>query len=155
MTLAEIATKALAGIGGDFVDPPVLIEAKVPLELSGEAVRSRICTFVDQNGREWALRPDLTLVVAQSEVDARSSDKTGETIRRYSGPVFRLPRRQAPHRVTLQPWQQQCRPDFLRFPRILLPRLPECPFRTTSTSRLRSGRRIPVPAAAPRSVDRK
>lgn len=91
MSLAETATKTLAGIGGDLVDPPILIEAKVPLELSGEAVRSRICTFVDHNGREWALRPDLTLVVAQAEVAARTSDPAGETIRRYAGPVFRLP----------------------------------------------------------------
>ena len=91
MTLAETATKALSEVGGDLIDPPILIEAKVPLELSGEAVRSRICTFVDQNGREWALRPDLTLVVAQAEVDARETDPAGETIRRYSGPVFRLP----------------------------------------------------------------
>lgn len=91
MTLAKTASEALAKIGGDFIDPPILIEAKVPLELSGEAVRSRICTFVDQNGREWALRPDLTLVVAQSEVDTRASGPLGETVRRYCGPVFRLP----------------------------------------------------------------
>lgn len=91
MTLANTAMEAIAKAGGDLVEPPILIEAKVPLELSGEAVRSRICTFVDQNGREWALRPDLTLVVAQSELAARSSEATGETIRRYCGPVFRLP----------------------------------------------------------------
>ena len=91
MTPAETATEAIAKVGGDFIDPPILIEAKVPLELSGEAVRSRICTFVDQNGLEWALRPDLTLVVAQSEVDVRISGPSGETVRRYCGPVFRLP----------------------------------------------------------------
>ena len=91
MTLAETATEALAKIGGDFVEPPTLIEAKVPLELSGEAVRSRICTFIDQNGGEWALRPDLTLVVAQAEAETRATAPAGETIRRYCGPVFRLP----------------------------------------------------------------
>lgn len=91
MMTVERAAQALAKIGGDLIDPPVLIEAKVPLELSGEAVRSRICTFVDQDGLEWALRPDLTLVVAQAEVNARRVAETGQTIRRYCGPVFRLP----------------------------------------------------------------
>ena len=91
MTLANTAMAAIAETGGDVIEPPILIEAKVPLELSGEAVRSRICTFVDQNGKEWALRPDLTLVVAQSEVAARASGPKGETVRRYCGPIFRLP----------------------------------------------------------------
>ncbi|MEO1552284.1 MAG: ATP phosphoribosyltransferase regulatory subunit [Pseudomonadota bacterium] len=91
MSLTETAAQALARIGGDLVAPPILIRAKVPLELSGEAVRNRICTFVDQDGREWALRPDLTLVVAQAEVEARRSGAAGETVRRYHGPVFRLP----------------------------------------------------------------
>ncbi|MEL7539876.1 MAG: ATP phosphoribosyltransferase regulatory subunit [Pseudomonadota bacterium] len=91
MSLTETAAQALSEIGGDLIDPPTLIRAKVPLELSGEAVRSRICTFVDQEGREWALRPDLTLVVAQAEVEARRDGETGETLRRYHGPVFRLP----------------------------------------------------------------
>ncbi|NQY13518.1 MAG: ATP phosphoribosyltransferase regulatory subunit [Henriciella sp.] len=91
MSLTERAQAALASVGGDLVDPPVLIRAKVPLELSGEAVRSRICTFVDQEGREWALRPDFTLVVAQAEISARQMGASGESIRRYSGPVFRLP----------------------------------------------------------------
>ena len=91
MSLTETAAQALTGIGGDLIDPPTLIRAKVPLELSGEAVRNRICTFVDQEGREWALRPDLTLVVAQAEVAARQAGESGETLRRYHGPVFRLP----------------------------------------------------------------
>ncbi|MEM9571499.1 MAG: ATP phosphoribosyltransferase regulatory subunit [Pseudomonadota bacterium] len=91
MSLTERAASALVSIGGELVDPPVLIRAKVPLELSGEAVRSRICTFVDQAGREWALRPDFTLVVAQDEVAARRDGLNSETIRRYQGPVFRLP----------------------------------------------------------------
>lgn len=91
MSVTDTAAQALAGIGGDLVDPPILIRARVPLELSGEAVRNRICTFVDQDGREWALRPDLTLVVAQDEVAIRQGGVTGETVRRYRGPVFRLP----------------------------------------------------------------
>ena len=91
MSIAEIAAKALEQSGGRFVEPPTVLEAKVPLELSGEAVRSRICTFVDRNGQEWALRPDLTLVVAQAEVKARLAGESGDLLRRYHGPVFRLP----------------------------------------------------------------
>lgn len=93
MSMIDRAVQALAGSGGDVVEPPVLVRAKVPLELSGETVRSRICTFIDQEAREWALRPDFTLVVAQDEVEARRSGVSGETVRRYAGPVFRLPGR--------------------------------------------------------------
>lgn len=91
MNTAETAMTTLAAQGGDFVEPSLLIEASVPLELSGEAVRSRICTFVDGQSTEWALRPDLTLPVAQAECDLRSKATLGETCRRYRGPVFRLP----------------------------------------------------------------
>lgn len=93
MSVMERAVDALAQAGGDLVEPPVLVRAKVPLELSGETVRSRICTFIDQEAREWALRPDFTLVVAQDEIEARRAGGAGETIRRYAGPVFRLPGR--------------------------------------------------------------
>ncbi|MEL6415898.1 MAG: ATP phosphoribosyltransferase regulatory subunit [Pseudomonadota bacterium] len=91
MKTADNAMTALAAQGGDFVEPALLIEAAVPLELSGEAVRSRICTFVDGQSIEWALRPDLTLPVAQAECDLRGETELGETCRRYRGPVFRLP----------------------------------------------------------------
>ena len=78
-------------LGGEFVEPRVVVEAALPLELSGEAVRGRICVFVDEDGREWALRPDLTLPVAVDEVDLRRSGTNGERVVRYSAPVFRLP----------------------------------------------------------------
>ena len=91
MTIADKAAQALEAQGGDLVEPTLLIEAAVPLELSGEAVRSRICTFTDARSKEWALRPDLTLPVAQAEVAARQDEPLGETLRRYRGPVFRLP----------------------------------------------------------------
>jgi ATP phosphoribosyltransferase regulatory subunit len=78
--------------GGDLVDPKIVIPASVPLELSGEAVRGRICTFQDEAGKEWALRPDLTLPVALDEIEGRRSGQvSGETTRQYRAPVFRLP----------------------------------------------------------------
>lgn len=91
MSIAARAAEIFADQGGSFVDPPVLIEAAIPLELSGEAVRNRICTFVDPQGKEWALRPDLTLPIALAELDARRDQDPGETLRRYKGKVFRLP----------------------------------------------------------------
>ncbi len=80
-----------AGLGGRFVEPRIVIEAALPLELSGEAVRGRICVFTDEEGREWALRPDLTLPVAVDEVARRRGGASGEQIVRYAAPVFRLP----------------------------------------------------------------
>ena len=91
MSVSNRAAELFAQQGGSFVEPPVLIEASVPLELSGEAVRNRICTFVDPQGKEWALRPDLTLPIALAELDARREADLGETLRRYKGKVFRLP----------------------------------------------------------------
>lgn len=85
------AMSVFAKLGGDLVQPDILIPATIPLELSGEVVRSRICAFTDEEGREWALRPDLTLPVAIMEVAARADRLTGPATRFYDGPVFRLP----------------------------------------------------------------
>lgn len=91
MTIADQATDLLAGLGGEFIDPPMVLPAAVPLELSGEAVRSRICTFVDGHSQEWALRPDLTLPVAIAETHLRKDGASGERLSRYRGRVFRMP----------------------------------------------------------------
>ena len=91
MSFADLASDAFAAQGGTFVDPSMIMRASVPLELSGEAVRSRICTFLDAQSNEWALRPDLTLPVAKAEVAERLSSERGETLKRYRGRVFRLP----------------------------------------------------------------
>ncbi|MEO1567982.1 MAG: ATP phosphoribosyltransferase regulatory subunit [Pseudomonadota bacterium] len=90
--LRDRAADVFARLGGDLVDPPTLMDATVPLDLSGEAVRSRLCVFPDARGKETALRPDLTLPVALAEADARRQDRvTGETIRRYVARAFRMP----------------------------------------------------------------
>lgn len=96
MSRADAAFEEIAARGGAFSQVPIVIEASVPLELSGEVVRNRICTFTDEQGQEWALRPDLTLPVARAEIAARQAsaeraDAPEETVRRYRGPVFRLP----------------------------------------------------------------
>ncbi|MAP93594.1 MAG: hypothetical protein CMK07_01470 [Ponticaulis sp.] len=75
-------------IGGDWVDPPMLLPASIPLELSGETIRNRLITSADGPGEELALRPDLTLATVrhflQSEAEAPVSY-------RYFGKAFRQP----------------------------------------------------------------
>lgn len=92
MILTSQAAAALARIArasGVRAEPQTLIPAEIVLELSGEAVRSRLCTFTDASGKEHCLRPDLTTPIAQMVA-------SGELpVARYheSGPVYRLPPR--------------------------------------------------------------
>ncbi|HEX5006937.1 MAG TPA: ATP phosphoribosyltransferase regulatory subunit, partial [Hyphomonadaceae bacterium] len=70
-------------------EPATLLPVEIVLELSGEAVRSRLCTFTDANGHEHCLRPDLTTPIARLVA-------TGDLpVARYhaSGRVYRLPPR--------------------------------------------------------------
>ena len=77
--------------GGELIDPPTLMDASVPLELSGEAVRARLCLFTDHEGRERALRPDLTLPVAKQEASRLINGGTGARRYRYNARAYRLP----------------------------------------------------------------
>lgn len=81
----------LDGLGGVRVDPPATMPAHLPLELSGEAVRTRLCVFTDANGGEIALRPDLTLPVALSEVERRRAGENDLQTWTYDARAFRLP----------------------------------------------------------------
>ena len=85
------ALEVFKASGAVQVTPDILIDAGVPLSLSGEAVRGRICTFTDAAGHEWALRPDLTLPVALSEIATRRAAPVRAHASCYDGPVFRLP----------------------------------------------------------------
>lgn len=75
----------------EFVDPPSILSASIPLELSGETVRSRLCIFKDKDGYEYALRPDLTLPIALEEIENRRTGKHGEDTLYYSARAWRLP----------------------------------------------------------------
>ena len=77
--------------GGELIDPPTLMDASIPLELSGEAVRARLCIFTDANGREQALRPDLTLPVAIEEAERLKAGGSGPRRYRYNARAYRLP----------------------------------------------------------------
>ena len=75
-------------IGGDWIDPPMLMPAALPLELSGEAIRSRLLTSADAPGEELAMRPDLTLAVALHHIGTGAGAPASY---RYFGKAFRQP----------------------------------------------------------------
>ncbi len=88
--LVAVARAVFEAAGGTPVDPDYVLPADIPLELSGEAVRARLCVFTDNRGAEMAMRPDLTLPVAQREaarLEAGASPKTYT----YAARAFRLP----------------------------------------------------------------
>lgn len=84
-------SKLFSDLGGEFVELDTVLEASLPLELSGEMVRGRICIFTDEDGREWALRPDLTLPAAVNEIARRRAGGAGKRTVCYDASVFRLP----------------------------------------------------------------
>lgn len=89
MTGTSVAAglERIAAVSGTRIDPPVVLASRTILELSGEAVRSRLCAFTDDAGREYCLRPDMTTPIA--DLVARGAAAVGRY--HYSGPVFRLP----------------------------------------------------------------
>ena len=86
-----MVSSVLEQFSGEMVDPPTLMDASIPLELSGEAVRARLCIFTDADGQEQALRPDLTLPVAIQEASRLQAGGTGEQRYRYNARAYRLP----------------------------------------------------------------
>jgi ATP phosphoribosyltransferase regulatory subunit len=83
------ALARIAAVSGARVEPQTLLPVEIVLELSGEAVRSRLCTFTTADGREHCLRPDLTTPIA------RLVATNALPVARYhaSGQVYRLPPR--------------------------------------------------------------
>ena len=81
---AAAALARLARVSGVKAEPKTLLPAEVILELSGEAVRSRLCTFTDASGAEHCLRPDLTTPIAQMVAmgELASMDDAGDVVRR-------------------------------------------------------------------------
>ncbi len=85
------AARAVFAPGAEWIDPPYVLAADIPLELSGEGVRARLCMFTDARGNELAMRPDLTLPVASEEARRRVGGTHGETAYAYAARAFRLP----------------------------------------------------------------
>ena len=94
MTQAAII-RAARGVfeqsGAEPVDPDYILPSDIPLELSGEAVRARLCVFTDHRGNEMVMRPDLTLPVASLEAARLASGSNGPKAYCYGAEAFRLP----------------------------------------------------------------
>jgi len=88
--LVAVARAVFEAAGGTPVDPDYVLPADIPLELSGEAVRARLCVFTDNRGAEMAMRPDLTLPVAQREAARLEGGPSAKTYT-YAARAFRLP----------------------------------------------------------------
>lgn len=88
---AEAALGALVARTQAQCDPPAVMPADIALELSGEAIRPRLCIFPGPHGRDYALRPDLTLPMALARLEARRSGATFPERIAYAGRAWRMP----------------------------------------------------------------
>lgn len=89
--LVAAARDVFEATGGERVDPAYILPSDIPLELSGEAVRARLCVFSDHRGNEMVMRPDLTLPVAGQEAGRRAAGGDGAKAYTYAARAFRLP----------------------------------------------------------------
>jgi ATP phosphoribosyltransferase regulatory subunit len=89
--VVEAASAVFARSGARPIDPAYVLASDIPLELSGEAVRARLCVFTDHRGNEMVMRPDLTLPVAGLEAERLASGLNGPEAYMYAARAFRLP----------------------------------------------------------------
>ncbi|KCZ52964.1 ATP phosphoribosyltransferase regulatory subunit [Hyphomonas pacifica] len=89
--IVRAARRVFESSGAEPVDPSYILPSDIPLELSGEAVRARLCVFADQRGNEMVMRPDLTLPVAGLEAERLASGVNGPKAYCYAAEAFRLP----------------------------------------------------------------
>lgn len=74
-----------AAYGGQAIDPPILQPLTALLDLAGEAMRARLFVVQSESGEPAALRPDLTISVAQAHI--ASGAASGRYF--YEGKAFR------------------------------------------------------------------
>ena len=84
--LSENILKSLKSSGFDYIDLDTVIPTNLILERSGESFRSLIFSFVDQNGKEICLRPDLTVASCIKYLNQKNK-KSSKVF--YSGQAFR------------------------------------------------------------------
>jgi ATP phosphoribosyltransferase regulatory subunit len=77
----------LADAGYRFVEPPILHDARIFVELAGEDLRRRLFLTGAADGSELALRPDYTIPIALHHLAAGRAGRRGDYA--YLGPVFR------------------------------------------------------------------
>lgn len=77
----------LTAAGYGFIEPPILHDADLFLDLAGEDLRRRLFLTGAADGIELCLRPDYTIPVALHHLTAGDPRRTGAYA--YCGPVFR------------------------------------------------------------------
>lgn len=89
MTEAEkikLLSKKLAEFGGEWRELPILMPAETILEMAGETLRPRLYFTQAPDGREFCLRPDLTIPAAIQFIESNEN-----SAQKYlcAGKVFR------------------------------------------------------------------
>jgi len=84
--LSENILRSLKSSGFDYIDLDTVIPTNLILERSGESFRSLIFSFMDQNGKEICLRPDLTIA---SCIKYLNEKRKGSSKVFYNGQAFR------------------------------------------------------------------
>ncbi len=77
----------LAEAGYDFVEPAIIHDAGVFVDLAGEDLRRRLYLTSDVDGNELALRPDYTIPVCLRHLTRGAPQRRADYA--YLGPVFR------------------------------------------------------------------
>src|SRR6266849_5310342 len=86
-TQADALVAAYARAGYGRVSPAILQPAEPFLDLSGEDMRRHMYLVTDAAGREFCLRPDLTIPVARHYLASAAAARPAGYC--YLGPVFR------------------------------------------------------------------
>ena len=81
--LRDLLTEA----GCEFVEPPIIQDSAVFVDLAGEDLRRRLFLTTRNDGHELALRPDYTIPVALAHLDNGAHKRRVDYA--YLGPVFR------------------------------------------------------------------
>ncbi len=84
---ADILVAAFARAGYTRVSPAILQPAEPFFDLSGEDMRRHMYLVTDTAGREFCLRPDLTIPVARNYLASTTAPQQASFC--YLGPVFR------------------------------------------------------------------
>jgi ATP phosphoribosyltransferase regulatory subunit len=87
LTQADTLVAAYARAGYARVSPPIVQPAEPFLDLSGEDMRRHLFLVTDASGREFCLRPDLTIPVARDYLASASAGHPAGFC--YLGTVFR------------------------------------------------------------------
>jgi ATP phosphoribosyltransferase regulatory subunit len=84
--LSENILRSVKSKGFKYIDLPSVIEANHIVQRSGENFRKFIFSFIDQNGSELCLRPDLTIASCLRYLE---NDLKGKEKIFYSGQAYR------------------------------------------------------------------